>query len=186
MAKSKVNKQRFDPYKNFKFRVKAIEPVATRSDVAEQAATHLDQIVEHAKKEGSPTSALLIGEKGTGKRTAVEAIAGELGLEIYRIDLSSVVSKYIGETEKNLGQLFDAAEGNKAVLYFREADALFGKRSEVKDSNDRYANVAIDYLLQRIESFGGPVIFATKRKENIDKAFLRRLNFVIEFPSSDA
>jgi SpoVK/Ycf46/Vps4 family AAA+-type ATPase len=109
-------------------------------------------------------------------------IANELRLHLYRIDLSSVVSKYIGETEKNLRRLFDAAEQGGALLFFDEADALFGKRSEVKDSHDRYANIEINYLLQRMESFSGLAILATNMKASLDNAFLRRLRFVVNFP----
>src|SRR3546814_295367 len=105
-----------------------------------------------------------------------------LGLSLYRIDLSAVVSKYIGETEKNLRKLFDAAEGGGAILFFDEADALFGKRSEVKDSHDRYANIEVNYLLQRLESFGGLAVLATNMKGALDTAFLRRLRFVVNFP----
>ena len=113
---------------------------------------------------------------------AAEVIAHALGLSLYRIDLSAVVSKYIGETEKNLRRLFDAAEDGGAILFFDEADALFGKRSEVKDSHDRYANIEINYLLQRLESFHGLAILATNQKGALDSAFLRRLRFVVNFP----
>ncbi|UUZ53277.1 ATP-binding protein [Massilia sp. H-1] len=113
---------------------------------------------------------------------AAEVIARELGLLIFRIDLSAVVSKYIGETEKNLRKLFDAAEDGGAILFFDEADALFGKRSEVRDSHDRYANIEVNYLLQRIESFRGLAILASNMKSSLDSAFLRRLRFVVNFP----
>ncbi|MEB3356883.1 MAG: ATP-binding protein [Synechococcales bacterium] len=131
---------------------------------------------------GLGISTLFVGESGTGKTMAAEVIANELRLDLYRIDLSSVVSKYIGETEKNLRRLFDAAEDGGAILFFDEADALFGKRSEVKDSHDRYANIEINYLLQRIESYRGLAILATNFKNAIDTAFLRRLRFVVQFP----
>ena len=131
---------------------------------------------------GLGISALFAGESGTGKTMAAEVIANELRLHLYRIDLSSVVSKYIGETEKNLRRLFDAAEQGGALLFFDEADALFGKRSEVKDSHDRYANIEINYLLQRMESFSGLAILATNMKASLDNAFLRRLRFVVNFP----
>jgi hypothetical protein len=131
---------------------------------------------------GLSISALFTGESGTGKTMAAEVLARELGLSLYRIDLSAVVSKYIGETEKNLRKLFDAAEGGGAILFFDEADALFGKRSEVKDSHDRYANIEVNYLLQRLESFGGLAILATNMKGALDGAFLRRLRFVVHFP----
>ncbi|NEO83160.1 MAG: ATP-binding protein [Spirulina sp. SIO3F2] len=131
---------------------------------------------------GLGTAALFAGESGTGKTMAAEVVAGELALQLYRIDLSAVVSKYIGETEKNLRQLFDAAESGGAILFFDEADSLFGKRSEVKDSHDRYANIGIDYLLQRLEAYRGLAILATNFKDALDTAFLRRLRFVVEFP----
>jgi ATPase family associated with various cellular activities (AAA)/Winged helix domain, variant len=131
---------------------------------------------------GFGISALFAGESGTGKTMAAEVIANELGLDLYRIDLSGVVSKYIGETEKNLRRLFDAAEAGGAILLFDEADALFGKRSEVKDSHDRYANIEIDYLLQRIEGFTGLAILTTNLKSALDTAFTRRLRFVVDFP----
>ncbi|MEO7052021.1 MAG: ATP-binding protein [Rhodanobacter sp.] len=131
---------------------------------------------------GLSISALFAGESGTGKTMAAEVIAQELGLSLYRIDLSAVVSKYIGETEKNLRKLFDAAEDGGAILFFDEADALFGKRSEVKDSHDRYANIEVNYLLQRLESFRGLAILATNQKGALDSAFLRRLRFVVNFP----
>ena len=130
---------------------------------------------------GLGISALFAGETGTGKSMAAEVIANELGLLLYRIDLSAVVSKYIGETEKNLKKLFDAAEDCGAMLLFDEADALFGKRSEVKDSHDRYANIEINYLLQRMETYSGLAILATNAKSALDTAFLRRLRFVVDF-----
>ena len=131
---------------------------------------------------GLGIAALFAGESGTGKTMAAEVLANELRLNLYRIDLSAVVSKYIGETEKNLRQLFDAAEDGGAILFFDEADALFGKRSEVKDSHDRYANIEINYLLQRMEAYRGLAILATNMKSALDPAFMRRLRFVIHFP----
>ena len=130
---------------------------------------------------GFGITALFAGESGTGKTMAAEVIANDLRLNLYRIDLSAVVSKYIGETEKNLRRLFDAAEQGGAILFFDEADALFGKRSEVKDSHDRYANIEINYLLQRMEAFSGLAILATNMKTALDPAFLRRLRFVVNF-----
>ena len=131
---------------------------------------------------GFGISALFTGESGTGKTMAAEVIANDLHLHLYRIDLSSVVSKYIGETEKNLRRLFDAAEDGGAILFFDEADALFGKRSEIKDSHDRYANIEINYLLQRMEAYRGLAILATNMKSALDQAFLRRLRFIVSFP----
>jgi hypothetical protein len=125
---------------------------------------------------------LFAGESGTGKTLAAEVLAAHLQLHLFRIDLSAVVSKYIGETEKNLRRLFDAAEQGGSILFFDEADALFGKRSEVKDSHDRYANIEINYLLQRMETYTGLAILATNFKSAIDTAFLRRLRFVVNFP----
>ena len=130
--------------------------------------------------------ALFAGESGTGKTLAAEAIANEVDLDLYRIDLATLVSKYIGETEKNLKRLFDAAEASGAVLLFDEADALFGKRSEVKDSHDRYANIEVAYLLQRIEAYRGLAILTTNMKSALDRAFLRRIRFVVSFPFPDA
>ena len=135
---------------------------------------------------GLGIGALFAGASGTGKTMAAEVLAGELRLDLYRIDLSQVVSKYIGETEKNLRRVFDAAEEGGAVLLFDEADALFGKRSEVKDSHDRYANIEVSYLLQRMESYRGLAILTTNMKSELDPAFLRRLRFVVRFPFPDA
>ena len=126
--------------------------------------------------------AMFAGESGTGKTMAAQVLANELGLELYRVDLASVVSKYIGETEKNLDRIFAAAEGSNAILFFDEADALFGKRSGVSDAHDRYANIEVAYLLQKMEGYVGAVILATNFRSNIDDAFLRRLDFVIDFP----
>ena len=135
---------------------------------------------------GLGISALFAGVSGTGKTLAAEVLAKELRLDLYRIDLSQVVSKYIGETEKNLRRVFDAAEAGGVILLFDEADALFGKRSEVKDSHDRYANVEISYLLQRMEAYRGLAILTTNQKQALDPAFLRRLRFVVQFPFPDA
>jgi hypothetical protein len=134
---------------------------------------------------GLGVSALFAGPSGTGKTMAAEVLAGELRLDLFRIDLSAVVSKYIGETEKNLRRVFDAAEGGGAILLFDEADALFGKRSEVKDSHDRYANIEVGYLLQRLEAYRGLAILTTNLKSSLDPAFLRRLRFVVQFPFPD-
>ena len=126
--------------------------------------------------------AMFAGESGTGKTMAAQVLANELGLELYRVDLATVVSKYIGETEKNLDRIFAAAEGSNAILFFDEADALFGKRSGVSDAHDRYANIEVAYLLQKMEGYIGAVILATNFRSNIDDAFLRRLDFVVDFP----
>ncbi|MDB9329961.1 ATP-binding protein [Nodularia spumigena CS-591/04] len=130
---------------------------------------------------GMGVSVMFAGESGTGKTMAAEVIANDLQLNLYRIDISAVVSKYIGETEKNLRKLFDAAEDGGAILFFDEADALFGKRSEVKDSHDRYANIEINYLLQRLEAYRGLAILATNIKSALDAAFMRRLRFIVNF-----
>jgi hypothetical protein len=139
----------------------------------------------NSNRRGLGVSALFAGPSGTGKTLAAEVLAHELRLDLYRIDLSGVVSKYIGETEKNLRRVFDAAEEGGAVLFFDEADALFGKRSEVKDSHDRYANIEVNYLLQRMEAYRGVAILATNLKGSLDSAFLRRIRFVVTFPVPD-
>ena len=134
---------------------------------------------------GLGISALFAGASGTGKTLAAEVLANALNLDLYRIDLSAVVSKYIGETEKNLRRVFDAAETGGAILLFDEADALFGKRSDVKDSHDRHANIEVSYLLQRMEAYRGLAILTTNLREALDQAFLRRIRFVLEFPFPD-
>lgn len=180
-----------------------IEPAATWDDlvlprpqlnVLRNIAVHLRQRVRvygawgfaSKSKRGLGISALFVGESGTGKTLAAEVLANELRLDLYRIDLSQVVSKFIGETEKNLRRVFDAAEDGGAILLFDEADALFGKRSEVKDSHDRYANIEVSYLLQRMEAYRGLAILTTNMKSSLDPAFLRRLRFVVHFPFPDA
>ncbi|WP_116132689.1 ATP-binding protein [Tropicimonas sp. IMCC34043] len=134
---------------------------------------------------GRGITALFAGPSGVGKTMAAEVIAGELGLDLYKVDLSRLVSKYIGETEKNLRRVFDAAEETGACLFLDEADACLGKRSEVKDSHDRHANIEVSYLLQRIEGYAGLCLLATNLKNNIDTAFLRRIRFVIDMPFPD-
>ncbi|MGZ4350170.1 MAG: ATP-binding protein [Solirubrobacteraceae bacterium] len=129
---------------------------------------------------------LFAGESGTGKTMAAQVLGAQLGLDLFRVDLATIVSKYIGETEKNLERIFTAADGSNAILFFDEADALFGKRSEVSDSHDRYANIEVAYLLQRMEAYPGAVILATNFRRNIDDAFVRRLDFVIDFPFPEA
>jgi hypothetical protein len=178
-----------------------IVPVARRRDLV-LPETHLRQLdaiaaqVEHRAtvydtwglgraSRGLGVTALFAGPSGTGKTFAAEVLAGELGLDLYAVDLSSVVNKYIGETEKNLSRVFDAAEDGGAILFFDEADALFGKRAEVRDSHDRYANIEINYLLQRMESYRGLAVLATNRKGDLDPAFTRRIRFILNFPFPD-
>lgn len=180
-----------------------IEPIATWDDLVlpEAQRETLQHIVAHVRQRsqvydnwgfrskssrGLGISALFSGVSGTGKTMASEVLANELKLDLYRIDLSQVVSKYIGETEKNLRRVFDAAEYSGAILLFDEADALFGKRSEVKDSHDRHANIETSYLLQRMEEYGGLAILTTNMKKSLDQAFLRRIRFYIQFPFPDS
>jgi hypothetical protein len=163
------------------------QELATLHQIADQVAqrgtVYDDWGFRDRMNRGLSISALFAGESGTGKTMAAEVIANALGLSLYRIDLSAVVSKYIGETEKNLRKLFDAAEEGGAILFFDEADALFGRRSsEVKEGLDRYANIEVNYLLQRLESFHGLAILATNMKGSLDSAFLRRIRFVVNFP----
>jgi hypothetical protein len=151
---------------------------------------HHDRVFEEwgiAAHGGRQTSVLSLftGPSGTGKTLAAEVIASQLELDLYSVDLSQVVSKYIGETEKNLARVFDAAEGTSAVLFFDEADGLFGKRTETRDSHDRYANLEVSYLLARLETFHGLAILASNLRQNIDSAFLRRMDFLVEFSPPD-
>jgi ATPase family associated with various cellular activities (AAA) len=179
-----------------------IEPLAGWNDLIlpEAQKATLRQIAAHARyrltvyqhwgfaaksARGLGISALFAGESGTGKTMAAEVLAHELHLDLYRIDLASVVSKYIGDTEKNLRRVFDAAEDSGAILLFDEADALFGKRSEVRDSHDRYANIEVSYLLQRMEAYRGLAILTTNMKAALDVAFQRRLTFIVQFPFPD-
>jgi hypothetical protein len=179
-----------------------VEPVATWEDIVlpelqRQALTEIAAHVTHrrtvydrwglgrASGRGLGISALFAGPSGTGKTMAAEVLANALRLDLYRIDLSSVVSKYIGETEKNLRRVFDAADEGGVILFFDEADALFGRRSEVKDSHDRYANIETSYLLQRMEWYRGVAILATNMRGALDPAFMRRIRFVINFPFPD-
>jgi hypothetical protein len=179
-----------------------IEPAAAWDDLVLPGAQKqlLREVVMHVRQRvtvyeawgfaamssrGLGISALFTGPSGTGKTMAAEVLANELRLDLYRIDLSSVVSKYIGETEKNLRRVFAAAEGGGAILLFDEADALFGKRSEVRDSHDRHANIEVSYLLQRMEAYRGLAILTTNMKGALDSAFLRRLRFVVQFPFPD-
>jgi SpoVK/Ycf46/Vps4 family AAA+-type ATPase len=125
---------------------------------------------------------LFAGPSGTGKTMAAQVLANSLDLDLYRVDLAEVVNKYIGETEKRLSNLFDECEHAKVVVFFDEADALFGQRTRVRDAHDRFANIEIDYLLQRMETFNGVAILATNRKGDLDDAFLRRLRTIVDFP----
>jgi len=145
------------------------------------------EIARHIKslRAPSPTIALFAGPAGSGKSTAIKALAAEIGLDIYRVDLGAVANKYIGETEKNLARVLDKAEAQDVILFFDEADALLGKGTEVRDAHDRYTNVETNYLLQRIEQYPGLVILATNNKKLLDPALLRRARFVIEFPLSE-
>ncbi len=146
---------------------------------------HMDWGTARAWNEGG-LSVLFTGPPGTGKTMAAEAIATEIGMPMYRIDLSQVVSKYIGETEKNLSRLFDAADSGDAILFFDEADAVFGKRTEIKDAHDRYSNHEVSYLLERMERFKGMAVLASNRKKDLDDAFLRRLRTIVSFPLPEA
>src|SRR5262249_41009813 len=150
--------------------------------VRQRSVVHGDWGFRDRYGRGLGVTALFAGASGTGKTMAAEVIAAELDLDLYQIDLAGVVSKYIGETEKNLRRIFDAAEDGGAVLLFDEADAIFGKRSEVRDSHDRYANLEVSYLLQRMESYRGLAILTTNMKQSLDTAFLRRLRFIVQFP----
>ncbi len=180
-----------------------IEPAATweelvlpelQREVLRQVAVHVRQrLVVYERwgfagkgQRGLGISALFGGSSGTGKTMAAEVLAGDLRLDLYRIDLSAVVSKYIGETEKNLRRVFDAAEAGGAILLFDEADALFGKRTAVQDSHDRHANIEVSYLLQRMESYRGLAILTTNMRSALDVAFLRRIRFIVDFPFPDA
>ncbi|MCD9145048.1 ATP-binding protein [Streptomyces albireticuli] len=159
-------------------------------DVLQEAVAHVRQRAtvyqewgfEAVLRRGLGVTALFAGGSGTGKTLAAEVIAGELGVDLFVIDLSQVVSKYIGETEKNLRRVFDAAERGGALLLFDEADALFGKRSDVKDSHDRYANLEVSYLLMRMEAYRGLAVLTTNMKQALDPAFMRRIRFVVDFP----
>jgi hypothetical protein len=163
-------------------------------EVLRDIATHVRQRLTvyeswgfaRKSERGLGISALFAGGSGTGKTLAAEVLAQALRLDLYRIDLSAVVSKYIGETEKNLARIFDAAEGGGVILLFDEADALFGKRGEVRDSHDRYANIEVSYLLQRMEAYRGLSILTTNMKSALDSAFTRRIRFIVQFPFPDA
>ena len=165
-----------------------IEPRATLETIpiAESQKQILNDISTHARnsrsQRGAETIVLFTGVSGSGKTNAAEVIARNLKRDLYRVNLNKIVSKYIGETEKNLNRLFNAAESAGAILFFDEADALFGKRSEVKDSHDRYANIEVGYLLQQLEAFNGIAILATNNEKDTDDTFRRRIRFIVEFP----
>lgn len=187
---------------NFGKLARRIEPKRTFEDliVGEELCQQLAEIVIATKHRnlvlekgfaakvgyGTGISALFYGDSGTGKTMAAEVIAGRLGVDVIQIDLATVVSKYIGETEKHLSRIFDLAEADAGVLFFDEADALFGKRSAVKDAKDRHANIEVSYLLQRLESYPGLVILATNNRSHLDDAFSRRLTFITRFAFPDA
>jgi hypothetical protein len=163
-----------------------ILPTDEASQLRELAARHRGRETVYGRWRFSPVPsvgvvALFAGPSGTGKTLAAEVVAGDLGLDLYKVDLSAVVSKYIGETEKNLERIFGAAAAGDLVLFFDEADALFGKRSEVSDAHDRYANIEVAYLLQRLETYDGLVVLATNLQRNIDPAFLRRISVAVDF-----
>jgi SpoVK/Ycf46/Vps4 family AAA+-type ATPase len=167
-------------------------PPACLSGLRELAARarHRDRVMDEwgmrpGGGRGRGITALFAGDSGTGKTMSAEVIAADLGLDLYSINLATVVDKYVGETEKNLERIFTEADGVNAVLLFDEADALFGKRSEVRDAHDRYANIEVAYLLQRMESFDGLAILASNLRANLDEAFARRLDAVIDFPMPD-
>ena len=162
-------------------------PVVEQLGELTARARHRDRVLDewglaHTSLKGRGVTALFAGDSGTGKTMSAEVIAGSLGLDLYVIDLSTIVDKYIGETEKNLDRVFNEADRVNGVLLFDEADAIFGKRSEVKDARDRYANVEVAYLLQRMEVFDGMAILTTNLRANVDEAFLRRLDAIVEFP----
>jgi len=174
-----------DPLTNL---ARKIEPRATLEilPIAESQKRILNDISAHARssrsQRGGVTIVLFSGVDSNGKNNAAEVMARDLGQDLYRVDSDRIISKYIGETEKNLNRLFTAAESASAVLLFDEADALFGKRSEVKDSHDRYANIEVGYLLQQLEAFNGIAILATNNEEDTDDTFRRRIRFIVEFP----
>lgn len=167
-----------------------IQPGATWKDlnVPETIRSQINDIVTQAKAFQTSFSdkglnILFSGPSGTGKTLSARILAAELGMDLYRVDLAAVINKYIGETEKNLNAIFDAAKVSNAILYFDEADALFGKRTEINDTHDRFANMEVNYLLQRIESYAVVVILASNLKQDIDPALIRRMRYVVEFPT---
>ncbi len=155
---------------------------AFRNNIAHQFTVYEKWGFGTKESRGRGVVALFSGRSGTGKTMAAEVIANDLKINLYRIDLASVVSKYIGETEKNLKNIFESARGTNTLLFFDEADSLFGRRTDIHDAHDRYANLEVNYLLQKLEEHDGPVILATNRRKNIDEAFLRRIHFIVEYP----
>ncbi len=181
--------QRYTPLRTFDDLViddEARQHIDEMLAAVRQRETVLEQGFARKLAYGTGISALFYGDSGTGKTMVAEVLAGELGVDLIKIDLSAVVNKYIGETEKNLARIFDIAGQDAGVLFFDEADALFGKRSEVKDAKDRNANIEVAYLLQRLENYPGLVILATNHRNHLDSAFSRRLTFMIRFPFPDA
>jgi SpoVK/Ycf46/Vps4 family AAA+-type ATPase len=179
-----------------------VDPHYTWDDIVlpESAMTNLREVAAHVTHRGTVyddwgfdarfslgngLTVLFTGPSGTGKTMAAEIIAQDAGLDLYKIDLAKVVNKYIGETEKNLGRIFDEAADSDAILFFDEADALFGERTEVQDAHDRYANIEVNYLLQRVEEHDGTVVLTTNLEGNIDDAFRRRIHLSVEFPLPD-
>ncbi len=163
--------------------VRPIKPTASWDRLATTPPATLTKLRSIASDQTNTAGLIFFsGQRGTGKTLAAEVLAKELGRELLYIDLSAVVSKYIGETEKNLDAVFAKAEQGGAILLFDEADALFGKRSEVKDSHDRYANIEINYLLQRIEAYAGIVIIATEKRDVDDAAIRQKAKYIVEFP----
>jgi hypothetical protein len=181
--------RKVEPLYRWKDIVLPEDQVAQLRDMCEQvkhqSVVYGDWGFERKLSLGKGVAALFSGPPGTGKTMAAEVIANELQLDLYKVDLSQVVSKYIGETEKNLNHIFSEAQASNAILFFDEADALFGKRSEVKDAHDRYANIEVGYLLQKMEEYEGITILATNLRQHLDEAFTRRMRFVIEFPFPD-
>jgi SpoVK/Ycf46/Vps4 family AAA+-type ATPase len=167
------------------------EPVLSQLQSISSHVRHASDVLEDWNYRsrmpyGHGVTALFSGASGTGKTMAAQILAADLNVELFQVDLAKTVSKYIGETEKNLDIVFDAAEKASAVLLFDEADALFGKRTEVRDAHDRYANVEVAYLLQRMEAYSGLAVLTTNFRQNLDTAFMRRLRFVIDFPAPNA
>ena len=165
---------------------KSIKSLHEVASCAEYQLKNRNRLSQKKVQNTKGVTALFTGQSRTGKTMAAKVLANQLRLSLFRINLSTVVSNYIGETEKNLSKVFDAAENGGVILFFDEADALFGKRSEVNDSHDQYANVEISYLLQRMESYRGLAILATNmKKSDLDQAFIRRLRFIVNFPFPD-